>query len=110
MNNVSVGRLLDDVVMKRHPEIELVLCVGDLGILPVQAKLGEDKAAELVKCIVGQKPEKKDEVNLHLKDSTEVLGFLQKLAHPGEKAKEEKQDDKKPSSLSALLSTDPINT
>jgi hypothetical protein len=33
MNNISVGRLLQDVILKGQ-EVELVVGVGDLGILP----------------------------------------------------------------------------
>jgi len=73
-----------------------------------QTKLGDAKA-ELVKCIVGQKPEKR-EVHLHLKDSAEVLGFLRKLMHPDTEEEpnggedEEQKKDKK-TSLASLLSS-----
>jgi hypothetical protein len=56
---------------------------------------------------VGQKPEKQ-EVHLHLKDSTEVLGFLRKLVHPGKEEENESDkasDSNKKTSLSSLLSS-----
>lgn len=107
MNDISVGRLLQDVILKGNSEVELVVGVGDLGILPSETKLADAKA-ELVKCIVGQKPEKR-EVHLHLKDSAEVLGFLRKLVHPDKEeepkgGEDEDQKDKK-TSLASLLSS-----
>lgn len=60
---------------------------------------------ELVKCIVGQKPEKK-EVHLHLKDSEEVLNLLRKLTPStvGETAEKGKS-----ASLTSFLAADPLN-
>jgi len=80
MHGISVGRLLHDVILQANPSMQLAVCIGDLGIVPPKEQGLEVVApnVELVKCVVGQKPEKK-EVNLHLKDSEEVLNLLQKL-------------------------------
>jgi hypothetical protein len=39
MNDISVGRLLQDVILKGNSEVELVVGVGDLGILPSEVQL-----------------------------------------------------------------------
>lgn len=72
----------------------------------------EANAVELVRCIVGQKPEKK-EVHLHLKDSEEVAGFLRKLTQAEDSStsddEQQHQETSKRSSLATLLATDPLN-
>lgn len=104
LNNVSIGRLLQEVILQHHPEVELVLCVGDLRILPSQLKLEEGThPVELMKCIVGQKPEKR-EVHLHLKDSVDVHNILRKLTHlDRDEAPKVSMEDKK--TLSSLLAS-----
>lgn len=58
---------------------------------------------ELMKCIVGQKPEKR-EVHLHLKDSVDVHNILRKLTHlDRDEAPKVSMEDKK--TLSSLLAS-----
>lgn len=38
MIEVSVGRLLRDVILKDLPDLELVQCVGDLNIVPMEVR------------------------------------------------------------------------
>jgi len=78
MKNVSIKRLLTEVIMKEYPQIDYALCVGDSGALPPAAPPGEGKP-DIVKCLVGYKPEKREEAHLYLNDVEQVLGFLQML-------------------------------